>query len=72
MEESLNSLAQRGMISEGMAQQVAATALQVSRGRRCYEATLKRKLILILRKVWHEWMWWFVVLLGLEAIFRTM
>ena len=41
MEESLNSLAQRGMISEGMAQQVAATALQVSRGRRCYEATLE-------------------------------
>ena len=33
MEESLNSLAQRGMISEEMAQQVAATASQVSRGR---------------------------------------
>ena len=41
MEESLNSLAQRGMISEEMAQQVAATSLQVSRGSRCYEATLK-------------------------------
>ncbi len=41
MEGSPDRLVQRGMISEEMVQQVSNTASHVSRGRRCYEATLE-------------------------------